>query len=77
MPDDLFLKKIADRIKHIRIGKGLSQQEFAAKLDYEKSNMSRLESGKVDPRISTLQAVAKVLEISLPELVDVNDTLKK
>ena len=71
MENKVLLRKIAERIKEIRTQKGLSQQEFAAKLDYEKSNMSRLESGKVNARITTLYAVAKVLEITLPELVNV------
>jgi len=73
MNNELFLRKLAARIKQIRTEKGLTQQEFAVMLDYEKSNMSRLESGKVNPRIATLNEVAKVLEISLPELVDVDE----
>lgn len=72
MKNEIFLKKIGERIKQLRIEKGLSQQEFAAMLEYEKSNMSRLESGKVNPRIATLLEVAKALEIPLSELVDID-----
>ena len=72
MKEEIFLKKIGQRIKEMREAKGLSQQELAAKLDYEKSNMSRLESGRVNPRITTLQNVADALKITLPELLDID-----
>ncbi|OJW82299.1 MAG: hypothetical protein BGO69_17060 [Bacteroidetes bacterium 46-16] len=69
MTEAAFLKKLAGRIKELRESKGMSQQELAAKLDYEKSNMSRLESGLINPRIATLQKVAKALDVTLPELL--------
>jgi len=72
LKEEIFLKKIGQRIKEMREAKGLSQQELAAKLDYEKSNMSRLESGRVNPRITTLQNVADALKITLPELLDID-----
>ena len=71
MKEETLLKKIGQRIKEIREVKGLSQQELAAKLDYEKSNMSRLESGRVNPRITTLQNVANALNITLSELLTI------
>ena len=71
MEESELLKKIGDRIKQLRVEKGISQQELAAALDYEKSNMSRLESGRINPRIGTLQKVAAVLQVSLSELVNV------
>lgn len=71
MEESELLKKIGERIKQVRTEKGISQQELAAALDYEKSNMSRLESGRINPRIGTLHKVATVLQVSLSELVDV------
>jgi len=73
MTEKAFLKKIGPRIKQIRLEKGISQQELAAKLDYEKSNMSRLESGVLNPTIATLYRVAKALGIPLIELLDLED----
>ena len=70
MTEEDFLKKIGKRIKQIRKEKGLSQQQFAAALDYEKSNASRLESGKINPKIGTLYKVAKVLNVTLSYLID-------
>ena len=60
---------IYPHVFQLRTEKGMTQQEFAAELDYEKSNMSRLESGRVNPRISTLYKVAKVLNVTLSDLL--------
>lgn len=59
---------VGKNIKRIRESKGISQQELAAKCNFEKSNMSRLEAGRVNPTLSTLEKVAKSLDISLTEL---------
>ena len=69
MNDEELLAKIGERIVELRTEKGMTQQEFAAALDYEKSNMSRLESGRVNPRIATLYKVAKVLNVTLSDLL--------
>lgn len=72
MNEEAFLMKIGKRIKELRIAKGISQQELAAEIEYEKSNMSRLESGRINPKIATLYKVAKALGISLSDIVGVD-----
>lgn len=59
---------VGKNIQRIRESKGISQQELAAKCNFEKSNMSRLEAGRVNPTLSTLEKVAKALDVSLAEL---------
>jgi transcriptional regulator with XRE-family HTH domain len=59
---------VGKQIQKIRESKGLSQQDLAAKCNFEKSNMSRLETGRVNPTLSTLVKVAKALDVSLIEL---------
>ena len=66
--EDLLQIKVGKRIQQIRIEKKLSQQDLAAKCNFEKSNMSRLESGGVNPTLSTLEKVANALDITLAEL---------
>ena len=68
MFDNSLHIKIGKKIKEIRELKGISQQVLAAKCNFEKSNMSRLESGKVNSTISTLEKVSKALEIDIVEL---------
>jgi ribosome-binding protein aMBF1 (putative translation factor) len=59
---------VGKNIQKIRESKGISQQELAAKCNFEKSNMSRLEAGRVNPTLSTLEKVAKALDVSLAEI---------
>lgn len=60
--------KIGERIKQIRSEKNISQQDLAAKCNFEKSNLSRLEAGRTDPKLSTLEKVATGLDVTLSEL---------
>lgn len=77
MKDEELYAAIGKRIKDLRTEQGMSQQEFAATLDYEKSNMSRMESGKVNLRISSLYKVAKALGVTLSDLLDIEPKKKK
>lgn len=61
---------VGKQIKKIRELKGFSQQDLAAKCNFEKSNMSRLEAGRVNPTLSTLEKVANALEVSLVDFFD-------
>jgi transcriptional regulator with XRE-family HTH domain len=60
--------KVGKRIQEIRIEKNLSQQDLAAKCNFEKSNMSRLEAGRANATLSTLEIVSKALEVDVIEL---------
>jgi ribosome-binding protein aMBF1 (putative translation factor) len=68
MSDNILQINIGKQIQKLRELKGLSQQDLAAKCNFEKSNMSRLEAGRVNPTISTLEKVANALNVSLVEL---------
>jgi transcriptional regulator with XRE-family HTH domain len=60
--------KVGKRIREIRESKGISQQELAAKCNFEKSNMSRLESGRVNSTLATIEKIALALEVNIIEL---------
>jgi transcriptional regulator with XRE-family HTH domain len=60
--------KVGKQIQKLREQKGMSQQDLAAKCNFEKSNMSRLEAGRVNPTLSTLEKVANALDVTLVEL---------
>jgi ribosome-binding protein aMBF1 (putative translation factor) len=49
----------------LRLKAGLSQTELAKRLDMLQPNLSRLERGLVDPKLSTLQQLADVLGVDL------------
>jgi transcriptional regulator with XRE-family HTH domain len=65
-----FLKKLGKQIQTVRKSKGLSQQELAALIEYEKSHMSRLENGNTNPTYITLLKIASALKVSMSELLD-------
>ena len=79
MTEVQLLQKIGERIKQIRIEKGITQDNLGIAMsmnkkvvkEYDKSNVSRLESGKTNPRIFTLYRVAKALDVTLDELLKI------
>lgn len=48
-----------------RISKGLSQSEMARRIGLPQSYVSRLESGRLDARISSIQDIARFLELDI------------
>jgi len=50
-------------IKELRIKKGMTQEELADKTEVTSRTIQRIENGEVDPRIYTLQMIAKALEV--------------
>lgn len=68
--DEKLIKKLGKRIKQIRTEKGLSTYQLSYDSDIPRSQISAIESGQVNPTISTLKAICTGLEISLKELFD-------
>jgi transcriptional regulator with XRE-family HTH domain len=68
MPDYTLHIKVGKQIQKLRELQGLSQQDLAAKCNFEKSNMSRLEAGKVNSTLSTIEKVAIALNVDVVEL---------
>ena len=68
MRDYTLHKKVGKRIQQIRDEKNISQQDLAARCDFEKSSMSRLEAGNVNSTLSTYEKVAKGLGVEIIEL---------
>ena len=64
----MIKKKIARRINALRKQKGLTIEKLAYENDLAKGNLSEIEKGIVDPKLSTLERIAKGLDVSLKEL---------
>lgn len=64
-----LLKQIGSRIKQKREEKGITQQELASLCNFEKSNMSRIESGGTNMTVHTLHKIATALEVNLADLM--------
>lgn len=58
------------RVEEFRKKLGLSYRQLAQKCDVDHSNISKIEKGEVDVRISTIQELAKGLEVHPQQLFD-------
>ena len=63
----LEFANIADKIKTARTNKGLSQKEIAITIGIDQAQYSRIESGKVEPTLSSLEKIAEALEVRVVE----------
>jgi putative transcriptional regulator len=65
-----FQLKLGKQIAKLRKQKKISQVDFAYMLDKEKQNFNRIEKGKTNPTVWTLQQIAKLLEVPIQKLFD-------
>ncbi len=71
MNKEELLIAIGKNIKKIREEKNISQAELAARCNYEKSNMSRIESGKTNLTIGTLLNIAESLDTTIVKIITI------
>lgn len=69
---NLFLAALADRIRDWREALEVSQVTIAERSGLSVSTIRRIEAGTVDPRVTTLWALAKAMETEIYELADVS-----
>lgn len=68
-------KKFGKHLKKVRTELGVSSAELSRRSFIEKPHITRLESGKTNPTLFTLQKIADALEISIEDfLKDFNST---
>jgi predicted transcriptional regulator len=51
----------SDDIRRLRLSKGLTQAELAAKVEISQSYVARLENGSLDPKLSLVRKIVEVL----------------
>jgi len=62
-------KRVAMNLKVLREKRGLTQAELAAKANLSREYVLRLEAGRHDPALSTLEALAKALGVPVAKLL--------
>lgn len=65
-----LLKSLGERIKEIRLAKGLTQTELAHKIGKDHPSINRLEKGKINPSYFFLCEIAEGLEISINDIFE-------
>ncbi|MCT3899748.1 helix-turn-helix domain-containing protein [Elizabethkingia miricola] len=65
-----ILIQVGKRIKELRIQKGISQVDLVARMygNIDPTNISRIEAGRTNPTLLTLQRIANALEVNISEL---------
>ncbi len=63
-----FRLAFGKRVEKYRKSLGLSYRQLAQKCDVDHSNISKIEKGEVDLRISTIYELSKGLEVHPQEL---------
>lgn len=76
MKTEIFNKisvKIGTRIRLLREAKNMTQQDLADLCNFDKSDMSKIESGKANPTLKTFLIISLALEVSLSNLLDIDN----
>jgi len=68
--DEKYLKAFGEHVKKLRLRKKLSRETLAVHSNIETMQVYRIETGKTNATISTVQALAKGLEIHPKKLFD-------
>lgn len=70
---DTLLKRFAKRLSHLREESGLSQEALASASKLHPTYISALERALKVPRLTTVEQLARALDIELRELMDFAD----
>lgn len=68
--DDLDMAGLGTNLRDARERLGLTQEQVAERCGVHATEVSRIEGGKRDPRISTLIRLANALEVKPGELLE-------
>jgi len=68
MDEDNFITTLSQRIKLLRIQKGLTQFDVATKMGIDDSSYRKIESGRTNPTARTLYKLAEALDVSVADL---------
>ena len=66
-------KRFGQRIRELRLRKGLSQEELAFRTGVHRTYLGGIERGERNPALKNIAAIAKALNITLSELFSFQD----
>lgn len=68
MKDEALITSVGRNIRKAREAKGLSLRAFATSIGYDYAELSKLERGLIDPRVSTVLRIGDALGMTFEEL---------
>lgn len=66
-----------DRLRELRIGKGLSQMDFSKQIHISKSSVNMYERGEREPKFETLEIIADYFNVDMDYLLGKSDIARK
>ena len=63
------IKFISNKIRELRKEKQMTVQELAYRSDMERSNMSRIESGRTNLTVKTMCIICNALNVNLRDII--------
>ncbi len=60
---------LATSIRSMRLRNGLSQRQLAARMSVPRTYVSKIENEKATPTLSSLERLARALEVTVPDLL--------
>src|SRR6266705_5121630 len=60
---------LANSIRSLRLRSGLSQRQLAGRMSVPRTYVSKIENEKATPTLSSLERLARALEVTVPELL--------
>ena len=66
---------IGEKLKALRTERGLTQEQLAAKLYVSRTAVSKWETGGGSPNLDSLQAVARLFDVSVDDLLSTDDLI--
>ncbi|MCF0071818.1 helix-turn-helix domain-containing protein [Dyadobacter sp. CY261] len=68
---------LSEKIRQIRLQKGLSQENMADMLGLSTTAYGDIERGRTELSVSRLENVAKLLDVPLPDLLGIDATMSE
>jgi transcriptional regulator with XRE-family HTH domain len=70
LDDRQFLKGLGVRLRDLRLARNLTQAEFAEQCDLHRTFIGSVERGERNVSILNLRLIARILRVTLSELLD-------
>jgi transcriptional regulator with XRE-family HTH domain len=69
-------RHIGHRIRMLRVEQGRSVKDIARSANLDPTQLSKIERGHSDPRVSTVKRIARALDVAVGILFDETDPMK-
>jgi transcriptional regulator with XRE-family HTH domain len=69
MTEEEFVLSVCNKIKDVRIQKGITQFDLATDIGIDDSSLRRVENGRTSPTLKTLFKIASALHIKVGDLL--------